>query len=246
MACPEQPFERLFGVAPLPPTGAAALFLEVRGPAGTLVADALEKTFCLCPALAREQPKALPASLPPICTGHPPAQQRMQRQRQEGRLVGPIFEQPPLLPHSPRGHVDQRAVIGPKPGEGWQVMSADQDIDAVDLMKAEAIEGPLPSRGRNLFRTRPSKTLRCESDPPSLGKGKLFDLRHVAPLTAFRPSSGPISTASAPPRISTQPRAPTAVRRSLSKRAPASAANTPSRARMSAASAGGVCAWAKI
>ena len=94
-------------------------------------------------------------------------------------------------------------------------MSADQDVDAVDLMKAEAIEGPLPSRGRDLFRTRPSKTLRCESDPPSLGKGKLFDLRHVAPLTAFRPSSGPISTASAPPRISTQPRAPTAVRRSL-------------------------------
>ena len=125
-------------------------------------------------------------------------------------------------------------------------MGADQDIDAVDLVQREPVDGFQPTRGRDPFRTRLAKALGGKSDPPGLGEGKLFYLRHVAPLTVFRPNSGPTSAANAPARISTQPRAPMAVRRSLSKSAPAIAANTPSSARISAASAGGVCAWAKI
>ena len=160
--------------------------------------------------------------------------------------MGPVFEQPPLLPSSPGGRVDQRAVIGSKSREGGQVMGADQDIDAVDLMKGEPVDGPLPSRGRDRFRTRRAEALGCKSNPPRLGEGELFRVRHVAPLAAFRPNSGPISTAAAPTRMSAQPSAPTEVRRSLSRSAPASAAKTLSSARMSAASAGGVCAWAKI
>ena len=160
--------------------------------------------------------------------------------------MGPVLEQPPLLPPSPRGRVDQRTVIGSKSGEGGQVMGADQDVDAVDLVKGEPIDRLQPSRGRDLFRARAAEALGCKSDPPRLGKGELFDLRHVAPLAAFRPNSGPISTAAAPTRISAQPSAPMAVRRSPSRNAPASAAKTLSSARMSAASAGGVCACAKI
>ena len=102
VARPEQPFERLFGVAPFPPARPAAFFLEVRGGAGTLVADALEKAFRLGAALAREHPQALPTGLAAIRAGHPPTQQGMQRQRQERRLMGPVFEQPPLLPCLPR------------------------------------------------------------------------------------------------------------------------------------------------
>ena len=125
-------------------------------------------------------------------------------------------------------------------------MGADEHIDAVDLMQGEPVDGFQPARRRDFFRTRRAKALGCKSDPPSLGEGELFCFRHVAPLAAFRPNNGPISTATAPAIISTQPESPMAVRRSLSRRAPASAANTPSRARMRAASAGGVCACAKI
>src|ERR1700722_8387631 len=125
-------------------------------------------------------------------------------------------------------------------------MGADQDIDAVDLVQREPVDGFQPTCGRDFFRTRLTEALGCQSDATGLRKGKLLYLRHVAPLTVFRLNSGPTSAANAPASIRTQPRAPMAVRRSLSKRAPASAANTPSRARMSAASAGGVCAWAKI
>ena len=141
--------------------------------------------------------------------------------------MGPIFEQPPLLPGSPGGRFDQRTIIGSEPGEGWQVMGADQNIDAVDLVQREPVDGFQPACGRNSFRARLAEALGGKSDPPCLGERKLFYLRHVAPLTVFRPNSGPTSTASAPARISTQPRAPMAVRRSLSKSAPAIAANTP-------------------
>jgi hypothetical protein len=125
-------------------------------------------------------------------------------------------------------------------------MSADKHVDAVDLVQGEPVDGFQPARRRDFFRARFTEALGCESNPPGLGEGKLIDFRHVAPLAAFRPNNGSISTATAPAIISTQPRSPIAVRRSLSRRAPASAANTPSRARMSAASAGGVCACAKI
>ena len=61
--------------------------------------------------------------------------------------MGPVFEQPPLLPTSPGGRVDQRTVIGSEAREGGQVMGADQDIDAVDLVKGELVDGLQPSRG---------------------------------------------------------------------------------------------------
>src|ERR1700744_4081848 len=105
VARPEEPFERLLGVAPLPPTGAATFFLEVRGGARTLIADALEKALRLRAALAREQPQTLPTGLATIRTGHSPAQQGVQRQRQERRLMGPIFKQPPSLSPSPSGRI---------------------------------------------------------------------------------------------------------------------------------------------
>ena len=85
-------------------------------------------------------------------------------------------------------------------------MGADEHIDAVDLMQGEPVDGFQPARRRDFFRARPAKALGCKSDPPGLGEGELFCFRHVAPLAAFRPNSGPISTATAPAIISTQPR----------------------------------------
>ena len=93
--------------------------------------------------------------------------------------MGPIFEQPSLLPASPGGRFDQRTVIGSESGEGWQVMGADQDIDAVDLVQGEPVDGFQPTRRRDPFRTRLAKALGGKSDPPGLGKGKLFCLRHA-------------------------------------------------------------------
>ncbi len=62
-------------------------------------------------------------------------------------------------------------------------MGADQDIDAVDLVQGEPVDGFQPTRGRDLSRARPAETLGGESDPPGLREGKLFYFRHVAPTT---------------------------------------------------------------
>ena len=116
---PKEPLEGPLGVTPFPPARPAAFFLEseaARGPG----ADALKKAFSLCPTLVRENPQTFPTGLSAIRAGHPPTHQGMQRQRQERRLMGPIFEQPPLFPASPRSCVDQRTVIGSKSGEGRQ------------------------------------------------------------------------------------------------------------------------------
>jgi hypothetical protein len=83
VARPEQPLKRLLHVAPLPPARPAAFFVEIRGRSRSLLADAIEKSFRLGPALARKQPQALPADLSALGAGHPPAQQGMQRQRQQ-------------------------------------------------------------------------------------------------------------------------------------------------------------------
>ena len=103
----------------------------------------------------------------------------------------------------PGGRVDQRAVIGSKSREGGQVMGADQDIDAVDLMKGEPVDGPLPSRGRDRFRTRRAEALGWENNPPRLGEGGLSGFVRLP--RRLRPNSGPISTAAAPTRMSAQP-----------------------------------------
>ena len=92
VASPKEPLEGLLGVAPFPPAGPAALFLQVRGGARTLVADAIEQRVRLGPPLAREEPQALPANLAAIRAGHPPAQQGMQRKRYERGLMRPVFE----------------------------------------------------------------------------------------------------------------------------------------------------------
>ena len=85
-------------------------------------------------------------------------------------------------------------------------MGADQHIDAVDLMQGEPVDGFQPTRRRDPFRARAAESLSSKGDPPRLGQGNLFRFRHVAPLAALRPNSGPISTAIAPAMISTQPR----------------------------------------
>ena len=69
VASPEEPLERLLGVAPFPPARPAALFFQVRRRTRTLVADAIEQRFRLGPPLAREQPQALPASFAAIRRG---------------------------------------------------------------------------------------------------------------------------------------------------------------------------------
>ncbi len=160
--------------------------------------------------------------------------------------MGPIFEQPSLLPASPGGGVDQRTVIGSESGEGRQVVGADQDIDAVDLMQREPVDGFQPTCGRDFVGTRLAKALGGKSDPPRLGRGKAFLPSSRGSADRLSPEQRPDLRRQRAGHNQHAAESADAVRRSLSKSAPASAANTPSSARMSAASAGGVCAWAKI
>ena len=79
----------------------------------------------LGPMLGRKGVEALPPSLAAVGPGHPPAQQRMQVERQERGFMGPVFEQPSLPPASPGRRIDQGRVIGSEAREGGQVVDAE-------------------------------------------------------------------------------------------------------------------------
>src|SRR5579863_9334970 len=102
----------------------------------------------------------------------------------------PVLKQPTLPAASPSGRVDQRTVIGSETREGRQVVGSDQDIDAVDLVKGEPVDGPQPSRGGDSFRARAAEALGCKSDPPRLGERELFHFGVFAPSGNERGASG--------------------------------------------------------
>ena len=49
-------------------------------------------------------------------------------------------------------------------------MGADQDINAVDLVQREPVDGFQLTRGRNFLGTRLTKALGGKSDPPGFGE----------------------------------------------------------------------------
>ena len=69
---------------------------------------------------------------------HPPAEQRLARQRQERRLVRPVLEERPLP--RPGKFFQRRPRIGAEPREGGQIVGPRDDVDAVDLHHAQPVD----------------------------------------------------------------------------------------------------------
>ena len=167
---PEQIFERALGVAPLPPAAAALALLEVRGRQRPLGCDPRQHRFRLGAALGGEGAHVPPADLAALRARHPPAQQGMERERQQRGLVRPIFEQSALAPAAPGGAVEEGGVVGAEPRESGQIMGAHEHVDAVDLVQSEPIEQPPERRPARHRRPRPAEALRGKRDPAGGGK----------------------------------------------------------------------------
>jgi hypothetical protein len=97
---------------------------------------------------------------------------RVEREREERGLVRPIFEQAALAFPAPGGAVDEGAVVRAQAREGREVMGAGEDVDAVDLVEAEALDGAAEVGGGDLRRPRRAEALGGEGDAAGLGEGE--------------------------------------------------------------------------
>jgi hypothetical protein len=68
-----------------------------------------------------------------------------------------------LPPASPGRGIDQAPVIGPEAREGGRVVSADQDIEAVDLVEGEPVERLAPFAAATLPGRRTPKPWATEA-----------------------------------------------------------------------------------
>jgi hypothetical protein len=147
------------GAVPGPPAPAAPRSLAQRtGAHRPLLADPLEHLGDELRALALHPHRGAPALFERLGPRHPPAQQRVQVDRQQRGLVPPVLEQ--LA--APEGQVgDQPGVVRPEPAEQRQVVGALEDVDRVDLQQVRTPEHPpdVPRRHRP-GRRRVGKTLR--------------------------------------------------------------------------------------
>ncbi|MNT53122.1 hypothetical protein D3C72_1901970 [compost metagenome] len=102
----------------------------------------------------------------------------------------PVFEQSSLAARSPGQPVQISAIIAAQPREGRQVMGARQDVDAVDLMQVQAIDGaPEMHRRRSLWPPR-AEALGGERHPARLRQADGLHA-HGHPARLQQPSSSP-------------------------------------------------------
>jgi hypothetical protein len=165
--------------------------LEIGGGHRPLGRDPLQDRVGFGAPGAGEAPEALPAGLAALGPRHPPAQQGMERERQQRSLVRPIFEQAALAPFAPGGAVDEGAVIRAKAREGRQVMGAGEDVDAVDLVEREPIEGAAERAPIGHRTARRAEALRGERDPARGGEGEGVSV-HRASLRGAKRRSNPV------------------------------------------------------
>ncbi|MNE10173.1 hypothetical protein D3C80_1028740 [compost metagenome] len=111
VARPEQPLQRPLGVAPFPPAGSPLVSFEIRGRHGAVGPDAVQNLHGLGTTFARVELHPAPARLAAVGLGHAPSQERMQIKGDQGRLMRPVFEQPPLAGLPPGQPVQVGAVI---------------------------------------------------------------------------------------------------------------------------------------
>jgi GNAT superfamily N-acetyltransferase len=141
---------------------------QLAGLQRTLRADAVEDLGDV-PGPFPLQPDHVP---PGVLLGsrHPPAQVRVQPDRQEGRLVRPELEQ--VVP--PVGQrVERRPGVGTEPAEEREVVGPAEHVDRVDLHHGELLGRPAQLTRAGLpGRTRIREPLGGQGDPPRQGGGQ--------------------------------------------------------------------------
>lgn len=169
-ACGKQPFQRMFLVAPVPPRAGAFLSgRQAAGPQCALLLDGLQHTLnrglLLTPEARHLRINAL-ALLGPL---HAPAHQRVQRHRQQRRLMPPVFEQRAPPPLAPSGLFKYQRGVVAQTGKQRQVMGAHHGIDRINLQDAQALDHAVEVRSLDQCRRlAPGKTLGRQRHASSL------------------------------------------------------------------------------
>lgn len=83
----------------------------------------------------------------------------------------PIFEQAALGRRAPGGAVEQRAIIGAEARESGKIVGSGEDVDAVDLVEAEPLDGAGEMAAVRARGSGNAETLGGESDSPSGSEG---------------------------------------------------------------------------
>ena len=116
---------------------------------------------------------------------HPEVQQGPGLRWDQARLVRPVLDEAARTDVA--GPVEQGRVVGTEAGEEREVLAAGEDVDAVDLDDADAVDHPLDVAHGRLARRRPGvgEPLRHDGDAPGLGLGQPGDVAgHVSTLLA--------------------------------------------------------------
>src|SRR5436190_13306090 len=115
-----------------------------------------------------EQPQPIPA---PRVRVHAPPEQRVQRRREQRRLVAEVLEELPALV---RERVDRRGRVRAEPRERGEVLRAREDVDGIDLERVHAArDAPHVRESDAARRARRAETLRDEREPASFVGGEL-------------------------------------------------------------------------
>ena len=112
----------------------------------------------------------------PIDVGHPPAKQRVELERNERCLVGPVLHEPPVDPTvSVSGDAVQAgAVVGSQAGVDRHVVRAQEHVDRVELEHAELLYEIRDPRGAGRSgRSRAAESLGGQGNPPGGGLRQL-------------------------------------------------------------------------
>ena len=178
---PEQPFQRLLGGAPRPHALRGFAVRHIGSSQRPLRLDAGEQSVGLAPLLPRKRFEAPPHAIAAKRAGHTPAQQGLAVDRQQRRLVPPIFKEASGLGCDQR--VEEGRFVGTQAGEERQILSAHENVHAVDLKDAELFDALAQLRRADSLRaTHRVETLRGKRDATSFGSGE-FRLQCCSPAT---------------------------------------------------------------
>ena len=170
---PEQPFEGVLLVAPAPPAAGTLCAVDVggrdRAACGDFPIDVLDQAGMFAAPFGQSPIHFLA----PAGALHAPAHQRICLDRQERRLVRPIFEQPALASRS--RIVQQRHRIRPEPRKQRHVVRPHHGADRIDLQQADAGKDPVQMTAIDRARrARIGEPLRGQRDAPRRGERYLF------------------------------------------------------------------------